>query len=593
MSMNKTDRKIGKEESWRLYKRLLAYMIPHRMAFVAAIFGYIMFALAAPAATWWLGWTVDAITSGNYTDLRVLSPLAFIGLAAFRGIGGFMGSFFLSSMSNQVVHKLRCELIDHLIKLPVGYFDKNASGRLVSKLTYDVMQITGAASNAVAVAVREGFTVIGLLAYLMYMDWKLSLTFLIIAPIVGKVVSIASKKFRRYSTQMQDSMGDVTQIGNESIKGHRVIRTFNAEKYVSKKLLIASERNRKQNMKMVLTRSASTPLIQLIVSTAIAALVWLAMSPSFFENNTPGDFVAFLSAAGLLAKPIRQLTQINSVIQRGISAAASIFELLDEDVERDVGTFTLARAAGRIEFENVSFSYKENIPTLTDINFIAEPGQTIALVGKSGGGKSSLVSLIPRFYDKQQGEITLDGVPLEDFALENLRENISLVTQQVVLFSGSVEENIAYGDEVIDHEKIRKAATDAHAMEFIEQLPEGMKTQVGDDAVLLSGGQRQRLAIARALLKDAPILIFDEATSALDSESEAHIQEALDILRKGRTTFIIAHRLSTIEKADLILVMDKGKIVESGTHEELLAKQAAYSRLHAIQFSESATATPE
>ena len=591
--MSDTDRKIGKEESWRLYKRLFSYVIPHRMLFVTATLGYIIFALTAPAATWWLGWTVDAIAAEDYEALRILSPLAFIGLAAVRGIGGFMGSYYLAGISNHMVHKLRCELIDRLIRLPTSYFDKNSSGRLVSKLTYDVMQITGAASNAVAVVVREGFTVVGLLAYLIYMDWKLSLTFLIIAPVVGKVVSVASKKFRRYSTQIQDSMGDVTQITTESIKGHRVIRTFNAEDNVSKKLSVASERNRIQNMKMVLTRSASTPLIQLIVSTAIAALVWFAMSPEFFATNTSGDFVAFLSAAGLLAKPIRQLTQINAAIQRGLSAAASIFELLDEDMEIDTGDQVLNRAKGRVEFKNVNFSYTDGAHTLVDINFVAEPGQTVALVGKSGSGKSSLVSLITRFYDFQQGEITLDGVPLKDLKLESLRENISLVSQQVVLFNGTIEENIAYGEDVVDLEKVSKAASDAHAMEFIGQLERGMDTLVGDDAILLSGGQRQRIAIARALLKDAPILIFDEATSALDSESELRIQEALDTLRQGRTTFVIAHRLSTIENADLIIVMEQGKIIESGTHEELLAKQAAYSRLHAKQFSENAAVTVE
>jgi subfamily B ATP-binding cassette protein MsbA len=591
--MSETDRKIGKQESWRLYSRLFSYVLPHRMLFATAMLGYVIFALTVPAATWWLGWTVDAIAAEDYAALRVLSPLAFICLAAVRGLGGFMGSYYLAGISNHLVHKLRCELIDRLIRLPASYFDNNSSGRLVSKLTFDVTQITGAASNAVAVVVREGFTVIGLLAYLMYMDWKLSLTFLIIAPVVGKVVSVASKKFRRYSTQIQDSMGDVTQITTESIKGHRVIRIFNAEDHVSDRLSAASEKNRVQNMKMVLTRSASTPLIQLIVSTAIAALVWFAMSPVFFANNTPGDFVAFLSAAGLLAKPIRQLTQINAVIQRGLSAAASIFELLDEEMEKDSGTQVLDRAEGRVEFTNVSFAYKDGAQTLADINFVAQPGQTIALVGKSGSGKSSLVSLITRFYDFQQGEITLDGVPLKDLKLQSLRENISLVSQQVVLFNGTVEENIAYGEDVIDHEKISKAASDAHAMEFIEQLEQGMGTLVGDDAVLLSGGQRQRIAIARALFRDAPILIFDEATSALDSESETRIKEALDTLRKGRTTFVIAHRLSTIENADLILVIEQGKIIESGTHEELLAKKANYSRLHAKQFSENASVAAE
>jgi subfamily B ATP-binding cassette protein MsbA len=591
--MSETDRKIVKQESWRLYGRLFSYVLPHRMLFFTAMLGYVIFALTVPAATWWLGWTVDAIAAEDYEALRVLSPLAFIGLAAVRGLGGFMGSYYLAGISNHLVHKLRCELIDRLIRLPSSYFDNNSSGRLVSKLTFDVMQITGAASNAVAVVVREGFTVTGLLAYLIYMDWKLSLTFLIIAPVVAKVVSIASKKFRRYSTQIQDSMGDVTQITTESIKGHHVIRTFNAEEHVSNRLSAASEKNRVQNMKMVLTRSASTPLIQLIVSTAIAALVWFAMSPEFFANNTPGDFVAFLSASGLLAKPIRQLTQINAVIQRGLSAAASIFELLDEEMEKDSGTQVLDRAEGRVEFKNVSFAYKDGAQTLADINFVAQPGQTIALVGKSGSGKSSLVSLITRFYDFQQGEITLDGVPLKDLKLQSLRENISLVSQQVMLFNGTVEENIAYGEDVIDHEKTSKAANDAHAMEFIEQLEQGMDTMVGDDAVLLSGGQRQRIAIARALVRDAPILIFDEATSALDSESEMRIKEALDTLRKGRTTFVIAHRLSTIENADLILVIEQGKIIESGTHEELLAKKANYSRLHAKQFLENASVAAE
>lgn len=591
--MTESTRQSRLKGSWPLYKRLLRYVLPHRPAMLAAILGYIIFATTSPLTSEWLGWTVDAIANGNYLDLRILSPLACMGIVLVRGVGGFLGSYSLASVSNHMVHKLRCELIQRLIKLPASYFDQNTSGRLVSKLTYDVAQITGAASNAVAIIIREGLMVIGLFSYLMYMDWKLSLTFLLIAPFVGKVVSLASRRFRRYSTQMQDSMGDVTQITNETIKGHKVIRTFNAEEFVSDKLLDASERNRQQNMKMAFTRSASTPIIQFIVSIAMALLVWLALSPEFFANKSPGDFVAFLGAAGLMAKPIRQLTQVNSVIQRGLSAAFSIFSLLDEETERDTGSYSIERAPGRIEFDNVSFSYTADVKMLQNISFVAEPGQTIALVGKSGSGKSSLVSLIARFYDNQEGDISLDGVSLKDYQLTNLRHQISLVSQQVVLFNGTVAENIAYGSDVVDYDKIKQAASNAHAMEFIEQLPAGLDTQVGDDASLLSGGQRQRIAIARALLKDAPILIFDEATSALDSESELHIQKALDNLRKGRTTFVIAHRLSTIENADLILVMDKGKIIESGTHAQLLASQSQYSRLHAIQFSENGTAKSE
>lgn len=591
--MSKSNSKDPNYQGWQLYRRLFSYVRVYRLAIIGSILGYIIFAATTPATTWWLGLTVDAISSENYEELRIISPLLCILIVIVRGAGGFMGSYSLASLANHVIHKLRCELIDHLITLPTSYFDKNTSGKLVSKFTYDVTQITGAASNAVAVIVREGFTVLGLLVYLMIVDWQLSLTFLIIAPLVAGIVSLASKRFRRYSTQMQDSMGDVTQITNETIKGYRVIRTFNAEDFVSDKLSQASEKNRRQNMKMAMTRSASTPIVQLIVSMALALLVWLAMSPEFFSDKTPGDFVAFLGAAGLLAKPIRQLTQVNAVIQRGLSAAYSIFTLLDEQSEIDEGTFVSDRVRGTIEFKNVSFAYHDTAIALNDVSFTVEAGQTVALVGRSGSGKSSLVSLIPRFYDLSAGEILLDGKLLKDYQLTNLRDQISVVTQQVVLFNGTVAENIAYGERELDIDRIKIAAENAHAMEFIEGLAEGLNTQVGDDASLLSGGQRQRLAIARALLKDAPILILDEATSALDSESEQHIQSALETLIQGRTTFVIAHRLSTIENADLILVMDQGKIVESGVHSELLNQNGHYARLHKIQFSENDTAILE
>ncbi|MEQ8953798.1 MAG: lipid A export permease/ATP-binding protein MsbA [Gammaproteobacteria bacterium] len=581
------------DSGWDLYKRLLAYTRPHRLAIWLAILGSMIFSVTTTAGAWWLQFTVDAISSENFAELRIIAPLLCIVIAVVRGIGSFVGGYALAHIANHVIHMMRCQLIDRLVTLPATYFDANKSGRLVSRFTYDVIQVTEATSNAFAVLVREGFTVIGLLIYMMYIDWRLSLVFLLLSPMVGLVVSAASKRFRRYSTQMQDSIGEVTQISNETIKGSRVVKIFNAEHFVARQMAEASEANRRQNMKMAITGGISTPLVQFIFSISLALLVWMAMSPEFFAEKTSGQFVGFLTAAGLLARPIRQLTQVNATIQRGLAASKSIFRILDEQPEANTGTHRAERVQGRIEFCNVSFAYNDEIVALKDISFVAEPGQSIALVGRSGSGKSSLVSLIPRFYDYGQGSITLDGVELKDYELHNLRSHISLVSQQVVLFNGSIAENIAYGDAEIDRDRISKAAINAHAMEFIDQLERGLDTQVGDDAGLLSGGQRQRLAIARALLKDAPILIFDEATSALDSESEQHIQEALQTLMQGRTTFLIAHRLSTIENADLILVMHEGAIVESGSHSELLAQKGLYSKLHAIQFSESPDSSAE
>ncbi|MCB1669890.1 MAG: lipid A export permease/ATP-binding protein MsbA [Pseudomonadales bacterium] len=575
------------KESWKLYGRLLRYVKPHLLAFELSIVGYLIFAASSVATAQWLGWTVDAIESQDYQQLRILSPVLCVLIVVVRGIGGILGSYGIAHVSNHVVHLVRCEMMRHLLELPVAYFDKSTTGRIVSKITYDVAQITGAASNALTVIMREGLTVVGLLAALLVTDWKLSLTFLVVAPVVGMTVSAAARRFRKYSTKMQDSMGNVTQIANETVRGHRVVRTFGAKDFVSGKFSHASERNRKQNMQMALTQSISTPVIQILVAIAMAVLIWLAMSPEFFADKSAGDFVAFLTMAGLLAKPIRQLSQVNSVIQRGLAAAESIFELMDEKQEKDRGDYRVERASGRLEFRDVTFSYGRDMVALHNVSFRAEPGQVVALVGKSGSGKSTLVSLIPRFYDCNEGQILLDDVPVSAYTLEDLRRQISLVTQQVVLFNATVAENIAYGTlDYVDRNKLMEAARNAHAMEFIEQLPEGIDTEVGDEAGQLSGGQRQRIAIARALLKDAPVLILDEATSALDSESEQHIQKALTTLMKGRTTIVIAHRLSTIEKADLILVMDSGRIVESGSHSELLALGQQYAKLHRMQFSD-------
>lgn len=576
------------QQGWQIYKRLLRYVMPHRSVFLVSILGYIIFSATGVATAEWLGWTVDQVAAQN-ADARFLAPIFCVAIVVVRGIGGIMGGYSLEYISNHIIHKLRCEIMEKFLDLPTRYYDNSTAGRLVSKVTYDVQQISGAATNAVTVIFREGLTVIGLLIALFWTNWRLSLLFLLVAPCVAFVVSFASKKFRKYSAQMQNSMGDVTQITNESIKGQRVVRTFNAKDFVLQRFARASERNRRQNMKMVGTQSVAIPVVQTLVSMAMAVLIWFAMSPEVLASATAGDFVTFLTIAGLLAKPIRQLSNVNSVVQRGISAADSIFTLLDEEREQDNGTVEAERVRGEVVFDDVSFKYKESEPVLCHIDITVKPGQSVALVGKSGSGKSTLVSLLPRFYDADSGRLLIDGIPVQDYTLKSLRNQIAVVNQDVVLFEGTVAENIAYGmDGSVSDEEIIAVARNAHAMEFIDKLDNGIHSIVGDAGMMLSGGQRQRVAIARAFLKDAPILVLDEATSALDSESEAHIQQALNTLMKGRTTFVIAHRLSTIENADLILVMDQGRIVESGTHAELLALKGHYAGLHRIQFSDHA-----
>jgi subfamily B ATP-binding cassette protein MsbA len=460
------------------------------------------------------------------------------------------------------------------------------SGHLVSVVTFNVQQVTEAGTKAIKTLLQQGSLVMGLLGYLFYINWKLTLFFIAVMPFIAFLVSIVSKRFRIISKRIQSAMGDVTQVTQEVVNGHQEVRMFGAEAVEQSRMALASHSNRRQNMKMAFTEGLSNPLVMLIVSLAFAAITAFMLSPAILSSMTAGSFITFLVASGMLVKPIRQLTEINSAIQRGIAAAQSIFEVLDADSEIDTGAVELSSAKGDFEFRDLSFSYKSSKKqVLLDIDFTVAAGETVALVGSSGSGKSTLVNLIPRFYRLEQGSIWLDGMDIKDYSLASLRQQIAVVSQKVTLFNGSIFSNIAYGDLANKSvEQVKAAAQMANADKFINNLPEGYDTLIGDDGVMLSGGQRQRIAIARAILKDAPILILDEATSALDTDSERFIQAALDGLIKDRTTFVIAHRLSTVEKADRILVMESGRIIEQGSHEELLSLSGRYAQLYNQEF---------
>ena len=565
-----------------IYTRLLGYTFEHKGFFFLSIIGFILFAAADISAVEWLKQVISYINESNENSLNPLNLALFLAfISVVRGIGFYVGNYFMANVGLKVVHSLRQDLISSLLYQPMSFFDQASKGEIVNRIIFTTNQITGAATNALKILVKEGFLLIGLFVYLMYLSWKLTLVILVIAPLIGIIVSIAGKRLRRVAKKIQDVMGIVTQVSNEIASGAREIKSFNNESGEEERFKKANDENLKQNLKMESTGNITTPLIQVFVAFALAAMSYLALT-NLTELNLPSEsFVAFFTAAGLMARPIRQLSSLNAVIQRGLAAAEDIFSAIDNAPEKyDEGLDINKTLEGEVEIENVSFSYShDSDPVLKNISISAKQGETIALVGKSGSGKSTIVNLLNRFYDDYEGRIRIDGYDIKKIKLTDLRNSISYVSQDPTLFNDTVKNNIAYGLNEVTDSEVFQAAREANAYEFIMNLPEGFNTIIGDKGTTLSGGEKQRVAIARALLKKSSILIFDEATSALDNESEKEIQAAIEKASQNKTTFIIAHRLSTVEKADKICVLENGEITQAGTHNELIKEEGLYNVL--------------
>ena len=570
-------------------KRLLSYVKPFRLGFLAAAIGMLGYALVDVYFISKLPGFIDEGINAKNTDYLRYAPFFVIGIFILRGVCNFIASYCLNWVGTQVVQTLRQQLFEQFMKLPVSYHDQHSTGELISKVTYNTEQIKQTTSRALAVMVREGAFVTGLVIMMFYHSWQLSAIFLLIAPVIAVVVRLVSKRFRMLSRNIQTAMGDVTTSAEQMLNGHKVILSFGGQKIESERFAKINNTTRQQDVKMEATRAISVSTIQIIASFALAFVVYMASFPEMLDSLSAGVFTTIVGSMMMLLRPLKQLTTVNSEFQRGLAAAKSVFEVLDQPVEQDTGQRELENVKGDIRFEHVSFTYPgHDKQVLFDINFSAKAGKTIALVGRSGSGKTTISSLLPRFYELTSGNIFIDDYNICDCTLASLRRQLAVVSQHVTLFNDSIANNISYGcNEPVSEQRLLEVAEKAHVLEFASQLKDGLNTVIGENGVSLSGGQRQRIAIARALLREAPILILDEATSALDTESERKIQAALNELLKGRTSIVIAHRLSTIENADSIIVMEQGRIVEQGDHASLLAQDGAYAQLYKLQFGES------